>query len=291
MSALLSPSYLGELDALRRRLLVRARGGGAGEHLAKRKGGSAEFLEHREYVAGDDPRRIDWMAFARTGEPVLKLFRAEEDVVFRLVIDASASLAFGEPTKLEHAKRIAASLGYLALRSSERAQLVVAREGVDQLSEPIRGRAALPKLLRSLDALEAHGRTSLGEALQDVVLRSSRPGLLLVVSDFLDASPFESAIFRAAQSKHDIVLVQVLTKDEIDPPYEGDIAFVDSETDEVVEMTIDDRALALYRASYERLTARLAQTARKIGATYVRTTTDEPALEVMKRVVERGVAT
>src|SRR5262245_41387207 len=89
---LLDPAFVRELEALRRRLEVHARSGASGEHVAKRRGGAAEFQEHRAYAPGDDLRRIDWAAYARSGEPVLKLFRAEEDVVSRLVLDASASL-------------------------------------------------------------------------------------------------------------------------------------------------------------------------------------------------------
>src|SRR5688572_4120589 len=99
--ALLGASFVRELEVLQRRLEIRARSGGAGEHLARRRGGSAEFKEHRAYAPGDDMRRIDWAAYARTGEPVLKLFRAEEDVIARIVCDASASLDFGEPKKID----------------------------------------------------------------------------------------------------------------------------------------------------------------------------------------------
>ena len=96
---LLDPDFVRELSLLRRRLKVDVRSGGAGEHVARRRGGSAEFQEHRPYAPGDDLRRIDWLAFARSGVPVVKTFRAEEDVVVRLLVDASASLDFGNPRK------------------------------------------------------------------------------------------------------------------------------------------------------------------------------------------------
>src|SRR3954466_835700 len=97
--SLLDPTFVRELEALRRRLTLSVRSGSAGERASRRRGGSAEFQDHRPYAPGDDLRRVDWAAFARTGEPVLKLFRAEEDSVLRLLLDASASLGFGSPQK------------------------------------------------------------------------------------------------------------------------------------------------------------------------------------------------
>src|SRR5882724_9502368 len=156
--ALLDPAFVRELEALRRRLQVMVQSGASGERAARRRGGSAEFQEHRPYAPGDDLRRVDWSAFARTGEPVLKLFRAEEDTVLRLLVDASASLAFGQPQKLEVARRVAAAIGYLGLANGQRVQVLVAREragqsagrGLERVGAPRRGRDALAALLRDL---------------------------------------------------------------------------------------------------------------------------------------------
>jgi uncharacterized protein (DUF58 family) len=183
-SKLLDPTFVRELEVLRRRLEIRARSGASGEHAARRRGGSAEFQEHRPYSAGDDLRRIDWAAYARTDEPVLKLFRAEEDIIVRLVIDASASLDFGSPPKFEAASRLAAAFGYMALASSERAQVVAAGEGIMREETPVRGRNGLVGLLRSLANITPRGGTALSRALDTLARKSKRPGMLLVVSDF-----------------------------------------------------------------------------------------------------------
>src|SRR3954463_5792880 len=142
--ALLGPDFVRELEVLRRRLEIRARSGAAGEHLAKRRGGSSEFQEHRPYAPGDDLRRMFWPPSARRGEPVLKLFRAEEDVVARIICDASGSLGHGAPPKIDAARRLAAAVGYMTLARSERAQLFVAGRGVARWSAPVRGRSGLP---------------------------------------------------------------------------------------------------------------------------------------------------
>ncbi len=285
----LDSAFARELEALRRRLRVRARSGGGGDHTAKRRGSSAEFLEHRPYAPGDDLRRIDWLAFARTGEPVYKLFRAEEDVIVRLVVDASASLEAGEPTKLDTAKRIAAAIGYMALADSERAQVMAASEGLTFVSEPTRGRNALPKLLRELDRVDTKSGTDLSRAVEQVTLRSPRPGMLVILSDFMDSGPFDAAITRAAAAGHDVALVQVLSRDEVEPHYDGDYALVDAESNAVVEVTMDASAIEAYLARLNQLVLGLRALAKKVRGTYVRVVTDEPLLPAVRRFVNQVV--
>jgi uncharacterized protein (DUF58 family) len=268
---------------------IRARSCAVGERAAKRRGGSAEFLEHRPYAPGDDLRRMDWLAFARTGEPALKLFRAEEDVVVRLVVDASGSLEHGEPPKLLAVKRLAAGIGYMAISASERAQVVTAQGAGAKVREPSRGRAALPKLLRDLDAIAARGVADLAGAVDDVVAQSDRPGMLVVLSDFLDPGAWDAAVARAASAGHDVALVQVLSPDELEPSLEGDLALEDAETGALVEVTIDGAALDAYIERLESLRRALRALAKRHRAAYVRASSAEAVLAVIRRFVARSV--
>jgi uncharacterized protein (DUF58 family) len=286
---LLGPDFVRELEVLRRRLEIRARSGAGGEHLARRRGGSSEFQEHRPYAPGDDMRRIDWAAYARTGEPVLKLFRTEEDVIARLVCDASASLSYGEPPKLDTARRLAAAVGYMTLARSERAQLFVAGEGLAREHTPVRGRGGLPALLRALEGVEARGGTDLARAIDAVVQKSARPGMLVAISDFFDPGPVLAALGRAVKAGHDLVLVQVVTPDEIEPNLEGDWALEDAETGALVEVTMDAAAIEAYVLRFAGLCEELRAFARKHGAAYVRVRTDEPLEPVVRRLVARSV--
>jgi uncharacterized protein (DUF58 family) len=288
-SALLDPDFVRELEVLRRRIEVRARSGGGGEHVAKRRGGSSDFEQHRAYEPGDDPRRIDWAAYARSGEPVVKLFRREEDVVVRLVCDASASLGCGEPPKLDTARRLAAAVGYMTLARSERAQLLLAGAGLVREHPPLRGRGGLPALFRALDGVEAKGGTDLARAVDRVVARSARPGMLLVVSDFLDPGPVTSSLARAAKAGHDVALAQVVAPEEIDPSLEGDLALEDAETGAIVEVTIDAAALEAYALRFAGLCELLRSFAKKHGGTYLRVRTDEPLEQAVRRLAARSV--
>jgi uncharacterized protein (DUF58 family) len=288
-AGLLGRDFVRELEILRRRLEIRARSGEGGEHLARRRGGSSEFQDHRPYAPGDDLRRIDWAAYARTGEPVLKLFRAEEDVIARLLFDASASLGHGEPPKLDTARHLAAAVGYMTLARSERAQLFVAGVGVAHAHAPVRGRGGLPALLRALEGVSAKGGTDLARAIDAVLQQSARPGLLFAVSDFFDSGPVTAALGRAVQAGHDVVIAQVVAPDEIAPSFEGDWTLEDAETGTLIEVTMDAAALVAYTRRFAGLCEELRAFARKHGAAYVRVRTDEPLEAAVRRLVTRGV--
>ncbi len=289
MSALLDAGFLKELEALRRRLEIRARSGGAGEHLAKRRGGSAEFQDHRPYAAGDDLRRMDWAAYARTGEPVLKLFRTEEDVLLRLLVDTSASLAHGDPSKLDVARRVGAAVGYMVLAGSQRAQVFAVADSVRSMSRSTRGRGGLAAFVRNLETLEPKGGTNLARAIDGVMQRSPRPGMLVVVSDFLDGGPVTAALGRARSAGHDLALIQVLAPDEVEPTHEGDWTLEDAETGATVDVTMDPDALEAYMLRLTGLCEELRAFARRHAATYVRMRTDDPLEPVVRRFVSRAV--
>jgi uncharacterized protein (DUF58 family) len=286
---LLEPEFLAELEALRRRLEIRARSGATGDLLAKRRGGSAEFQDHRPYAPGDDLRRVDWLAYARTGEPVIKLFRTEEDVIMRLLVDTSTSMAHATPSKLEVARRIAAALGYMALAGSERAQLFAASDNLRSASRPARGRGGLATLLKNLDALDASGATDLGKAIDSLLARTSRPGMIVVISDFFDSGPLTAALGRAKSAGNDLALVQVVSPDEVQPSYEGDWTLEDAETGATVDLTMDATALEAYMLRFTGLCEELRAFARKHGASYVRIRTDEDLEPAVRRFVGRAV--
>jgi uncharacterized protein (DUF58 family) len=290
---LLAPEFLRELEILKRRLEIDARSGGAGERASRRRGSSAEFNEHRPYEPGDDLRRIDWAAFARSGQPVTKVFRAEEDAVVRIVLDASASLDFGTPSKLDVARRVAAAIGYLALTSGQRAELWVARvteaEGAFQRARPRRGRGGITALIRDLARVAAGGATDLAAPVRAIVEHAPRPGLVAVVSDFLDPGPVTQALGLSRASGHDLALIQILDPTELDPELEGDLSLVDAETQRTLEVTADGTAIEAYLLRITGLIEELRSFARRHGAVYVRATSDEPLLGLVRRFVARSI--
>jgi uncharacterized protein (DUF58 family) len=292
-ATLLDPEFLRALEALRRRLGSDARSGRLGEGPSGRRGPGAEFFEHRPYEPGDDPRHLDWLALARSGTPVTKVYRAEEETLLRILFDASSSLGFGSPSKLEVGKRLAAALAYLAFASGRPAQLAVARvsgerTALERVFSPKRGRRAFGDLCRELDAVTAAGKAELAPALDALTARAARPGLLLVVSDFFDPGPLPAALDRARAAGHDVVLAQILDSSELDPDFEGDLSLEDSETGERVEISVDPAALAAYAERLAGLFEELRGWAKRNGATYARIATGDDLQQAVRRILERA---
>ncbi len=287
--SLLSPDFLRRLARLR--LAVRRKFGGAsaGSRRSTKRGSSAEFAEHRPYYAGDDVRRIDWNAYARLEELVLRLFVAEDDLTLYLLIDRSASLGVGAPdTKLEVAKRVAAGLGYVALSGSERVSVIPFSDRLGAPLSPVRGRRRIGTLLRFLEPIEASGDTDLGRAVEEFLARSPRPGLVIVVSDFLDPAGFKRPLDRLLSARHEPVIFQVLDKEEMDPTPGGDLVLVDSERGSQVEVSLDERAVRAYRKRLEAFFDQISAYAKQRGLYYQRVGGDIPFDEALVAYLRAG---
>lgn len=274
MSSLLDPAFLRRLARLAVVARRRFAGAAAGARRSTRRGSSAELSDHRPYSQGDDVRRIDWNAYARLEELVLRLFVAEEDLSVYLLVDTSASLGLGEPPKIDAAKRVAAGLGYVALSGSDRVSVWPFGDGLAPVAmAPARGRKQVARLLGALDALEAAGGTDLARAVDTFLARRPRPGLVIVVSDFLDPNGYARPLDRLIGERHEPVLFHVVDPEELDPTPGGDLLLVDSEREVGVEVTLDTRALRAYRARVHAFLAELEGYAKKRGLFYGRVTT------------------
>jgi hypothetical protein len=135
---------------------------------------------------------------------------------------------------------------------------------------------------------------SLSEAVLRALASSERPGVLVVVSDFLDASPHLDALRRARFEGHEVILVQILSRQDLDPgsspdELDAELSLVDAETGEALNVLLDGATIAAYQARLEALFESLRRFARAAGATYVRAAADEPLTGVVRRVIRRGI--
>jgi uncharacterized protein (DUF58 family) len=283
---LVSPSLRAELDALRGRLRGRVTSRMQGERRSKVRGAAGEFFGHRPYSAGDDVRRLDWKAYARSGQPVLKQFRVEEERALRFVIDSSASME-----SVYHATQVlTAALAYVALAEGERVQLFAGSNSADWVDVPRRALKGFPGLAMGLEATTCQGATSLHDLINDVVRHAPRPGVLGLLSDFLDAEGAERAIKNARSRGHEVWLLHCRDASDAVQSLWGDYTLEDAETGELCEVTIDDGTLAEYTDMLNRHAQSLEQLARTVGGHYLPFAPQERASSICARIYGIGAA-
>lgn len=242
----LGEDFLRRLEQLS--LLVRrpAHGGTAGEHRSQSRAASLEFVEYRHYVAGDDPRRVDWNVYGRLGNLFVKLTEATKDVTLHIVVDCSRSMDWGAPNKLLYARQLAAALGYLALARFDRVSVATFNERIQERSTVIRGKAQAMGLLRFLNGIEVGGGTNVDNALAAYCVGVARGGIAVLVSDLLSADTTRLGIERLMRAGLEVTVVHVLDPQEIRPGMAGEVELIDSETGETIDITIGQEARRAY---------------------------------------------
>jgi uncharacterized protein (DUF58 family) len=243
-------------------------GGIAGRRRSRRYGSSLDLADYRAYAPGDDIRRLDWSAFARLDRLYMRLYAGEEDACVSVWVDTSASVAWDPATKQRPARAVAGALVYLALAAEDRAAVVGFSAGVVAKAGPVRGKFSAPRLWAALADLPSGGLT-LWRALA-AAARTVPRGISVVVSDFLaepeELRPAFAALRRAG---NELVLVQVLSPEELRPSLMGELRLVDCENARTVDVTLGRRALEAYHAARSEHAHNLSSLARSYEAALV----------------------
>ncbi len=258
-----------------------------GEKKSTRRGTSIEFADYRDYVPGDDLRYLDWNAYGRLDKLLLKLFVEEEDLRVYLLVDRSTSMAFGEPPKFDYARRLAAALAYIALAGLDRVTLASFGGELDPGLRPLRGKGNVLRIFDALEQMQADGGTEFGRSLARFAAEHRTPGLCIVVSDFLTASGYELGLTSLLARKFDIVALQVLAPEELNPAVVGDLRVRDSETGESREITVSDSLLRRYRSQAAEYCDQLRHFCLGRGMHYLQALTTQPVTDVVADSLRR----
>ncbi len=258
-----------------------------GEKRSTKRGVSVEFADYRDYAPGDDLRYLDWNIYGRLDRLLIKLFVEEEDLRCSLLLDRSRSMAFGEPLKFDHARRLVAALAYIGLAGLDRVEVSAFGGQLDHGLPPLRGTGNARRVFDYLSGLEATGGTDLGTALARFAHLHRKPGLCVVVSDFLDPAGYERGLRALLARRFEVVAIQVLSPGELNPGVVGDLKLIDSETAETREITVSDSLLRRYRQRAEEYCAALRQFCVGRGMGYYRTTTDEAMEQIVGAALRR----
>ena len=271
--------FFTKLNKINMALNFRLSNGTQGGRKSKAKGVSVEFSDFREYAPGDDFRRIDWNAYGRLDKLFVKVFMEEREGVFNFFLDKSKSMDQGDDNKGEMALKIVASLGYITINNLDRIIVSGLEDGniVDLGSGT--GKRTFQKLLRDLNNIEFNGTTNLGESIRKRKITGR--GVSILVSDFLNNGGIENleeGLKYLAFKKQQIILVQVLSKEDMEPTIDEEVTLIDSETREEVKMTLNYKVIEEYKKALRAYNDNLKNMAKKYGAKVVFVRSDE-ALE------------
>jgi len=209
----------------------------AGEYHSVFKGRGMEFDEVREYQHGDEVRSIDWNVTSRTGRPFVKRYVEERELTVMLLIDVSASGAFGsaEKTKSEIAAEISALIAFSAIKNNDRAGAILFTDRVEKFIPPRRGSTHVLRVVREvLFYSPEHRGTRIQKALEHLNLVVRKRSVVFLISDLLDQG-FEQAL-KTANRKHDVVIIQIMDSRERDLPDAGILEIRDAETGEIARV-------------------------------------------------------
>jgi len=222
-------AQLGSLPLLSRKPML---GSVSGRHASPHRGASVEFAEYRKYVPGDDLRRLDWRAYARSDRFYIKEFEADTNLRVVFVLDTSGSMDFGSVgvTKLQYAKQVTAALSYLAIQQGDAVGLACVAKGIVQNIPPRRNPAHLTTIYDSLEDVNPQGETGLVEILHELAETVRQRALVIILSDlFIETELLRGCFEHLRFRKHDVSVFHLLDPEELAFAFQRPTRFVDME--------------------------------------------------------------
>lgn len=277
-------AFLKQLERLQVAGRAPARGSFAGARRSSYHGSSVEFADFRDYVPGDDFRRVDWNAYGRLDRLFLRLYHAERMTTVTLVLDHSPSMNFGQPSKALMTARLAAILAYVALGRFDRVCVLGLGDGLDHFFRGRAGRQAIPEVWRHIGAVMSTtaGSSDFG-ALRGLGSFRRQPGMTIVISDFISESDWQGGLRALWSAGQDASIVQVLSPEEYEPTVRGDWAMCDSETGTLVQTSVTSQVLERYASALAVHNRDLRQLCGQIGMGYAQVRSDEQVTDIVVR--------
>jgi uncharacterized protein (DUF58 family) len=284
----LNPAFLRTLESLNlmaRRVLTQEE---RGEREGLRHGASVEFADYRHYVSGDELRYVDWNVYARHGELYVKEFSAEESVHALLLLDGSASMAYGSPSKFDAARELAGALAYIALANFDTAGLYCFSDGVREVDRFLRGKRAIFGLLESLESLRAGGRTDMAKAFLTPIPRLKGRALAFVLTDLFDLDGFATGLLALQAQRLQLCVLHLVAREETEPAAGGRTELVDLETGQVREALLTPAAVRAYLDRFHRHADEAERFCASREIRYLRLRADLPLEKKVMEILRKG---
>ncbi len=226
----LNDAFFSRLEAMSLNLKANLAGYFGGKHLVKTYGQTVEFADFREYQFGDDIRRIDWNLFSRFEKYFLRLFTDERQMQVQIFLDLSGSMGKDDPQKGAYAVSAAAALGFLAVQNMDKLTFQLMRGKVaENPFGTIVGKNAFFRAMSTITELDFDDDIDLEACITGCPTTGDNNGITVIVSDFFTESNWKKAVDYLCFKKRQVLLLQVLSPEEIDPSYDGRMHLLDSE--------------------------------------------------------------
>jgi uncharacterized protein (DUF58 family) len=284
--------FLVRLEHVRLQMRKRFAGTLRAERRSRRMGSSLEFADFRNYVPGDDPRRIDWSIYGRIERLMMKLYEEEEELDVGILIDCSASMHWrgstaSHATKFVLARHLAAALAYFALHGLDHVALWYFDSTLRAESGRYRGIPAFHDVLRFLRANPGGGATDLSASLERFGRGRRRRGMAIVLSDCLDPFGYERGLSALVGRHFAVHLVHIMDPAECDPAQAGDLLLRDCESAQELAVTASPTLRRIYRDEVERFRGGVRSWCARHNAGYSFVVADAPFDDIILRVFRR----
>ena len=292
----INDAFFSRLETLAIELRANLAGFFGGKHLVRTYGQTVEFADYREYQLGDDIRRIDWNLYSRFEKYFIKLFTDERQMHTQIFLDCSASMGKDAEEKMAYAFSVAAALGYLSVHNMDKVsyKLIMGDRAEDPFGTIV-GKRAFFNAISQLNTLEFDGDCDIKRAIVNSPNPGNNDGLTVIISDFFTTSDWKGAIDYLCYKKRQVLLVQILTPDEVDPSYTGRVHLIDSESTDIVDtrnmkIKVDRSSLWAYQQAMVDHMNDLKQFCDSRDVAFVAISTDEPIERALfKELLKVGI--
>ena len=284
-------AFLSQLEQLGTLLKNNVAGMFGGNRRSKNLGSSCEFADYRDYMPGDDVTKIDWNAYARFDKLYEKLYFDERQMHTRIYIDASRSMAHGSEDKAEAALKLAAAFAYLSISEMDKVSIYAIRGNtVEDIAIGMVGKDSYLGCVGRLNELEFDSDSKISEAIVPSAVGRG-DGYSIIISDFLTDENYEAAIDRFAEQKRDILCVQILSREELNPQMRGKMHLFDSEDQaKFFRKKIDQDVVRAYKDALKYVTDRIRSYCESRGGFYMLTSADAELSEIFfDKFIDMGV--
>ena len=284
-------AFLSQLEQLGTLLKNNVAGMFGGNRRSKNLGSSCEFADYRDYMPGDDVTKIDWNAYARFDKLYEKLYFDERQMHTRIYIDASRSMAHGSEDKAEAALKLAAAFAYLSISEMDKVSIYAIRGNrLEDVAIGMVGKDSYLGCVGRLNELEFDSDSKISEAIVPSAVGRG-DGYSIIISDFLTDENYEAAIDRFAEQKRDILCVQILSREELNPQMRGKMHLFDSEDQaKFFRKKIDQDVVRAYKDALKYVTDRIRSYCESRGGFYMLTSADAELSEIFfDKFIDMGV--